>query len=105
MILINFKDNTSQPFSKSTVQTAITGSATSVKKFFEEEGKGRWTVNGTVYGWYTLNTTSTLMRLEHVGDDGRQRGDRRRRQPGGVHEPRCTSSRTPTRAAGPASPT
>lgn len=59
VILINFKDNTAQPFSKSTVQTAMTGSATSVKKYVEEEGKGSWTVNATVYGWYTIDTTST----------------------------------------------
>jgi chitodextrinase len=59
VILINFKDNTSQPFSKSTVQTAMTGSATSVKKYVEEEAKGRWTLNATVYGWYTINSTST----------------------------------------------
>src|SRR5829696_6436563 len=59
IILINFKDNTSQPFSKSTVQTAMTGSSTSVKKYVEEQAKGRWTLNGTVYGWYTLNATST----------------------------------------------
>jgi fibronectin type 3 domain-containing protein len=59
VILINFKDNTSQPFSKSTVQTAMTGSATSVKKYVEEQAKGRWTLNATVYGWYTINATST----------------------------------------------
>jgi chitodextrinase len=59
VILINFKDNTSQPFTKSTVQTAMTGSATSVKKFVEEDSKNRWAFNATVYGWYTINATST----------------------------------------------
>ena len=59
VILINFKDNTAQPFSKSTVQAAMTSSATSVKKYVEEEGKGSWTVNATVHGWYTLDTPSS----------------------------------------------
>ena len=59
VILINFKDNTTQPFSKSTVQTAMTGSSTSVKRYVEEDSKGRWALNATVYGWYTINATST----------------------------------------------
>ncbi|HEY3335038.1 MAG TPA: zinc-dependent metalloprotease family protein [Candidatus Limnocylindrales bacterium] len=59
VILINFKDNTAAPFTKSTVQSALTGSATSIKAFFEEESKSRWSVTGTVFGWYTLDTTST----------------------------------------------
>lgn len=59
IILINFKDNTSAPFAKSTVQSALTGSSTSVKAFYEEEAKGRWSISGSVFGWYTLDTTST----------------------------------------------
>jgi len=58
VILINFKDNTSTPFTRSDVQARVTGT-TGIKPFFEEESKGRWSVSGTVFGWYTLNTTST----------------------------------------------
>ena len=86
IVLINFKDNTSAPFSKSTVQSALTGSATSIKAFFEEESKSRWSITGTVFGWYTLDTTSTTLRVGHLDDDGRQR---RRPPPAaacGLHE-------------------
>ena len=65
IVLINFKDNTSAPFAKSAVQSALTGSSTSIKAFFEEESKSRWSVTGTVFGWYTLDTPTTL-RLDHV---------------------------------------
>ncbi len=59
IVLINFKDNTSAPFAKSAVQSALSGSTTSIKAFFEEESKSRWSVTGTVFGWYTIDTPST----------------------------------------------
>lgn len=58
VILINFTDNTAQPFSRSTVQSALT-SATGLKAFYEEESKGRMSISATAYGWYTLQTTSS----------------------------------------------
>ena len=87
VILINFKDNTAQPFAKSTVQTAMTGSATSLKKFVEEDSKGRWALNATVYGWYTINATSTSCNWSDWATLGGERRDRRRREPLLVHEP------------------
>jgi hypothetical protein len=58
VILINFTNNTSQPFTRSAVQGAITGSS-SLKSFYEEESKGRLSVSGSVYGWYTIGASTT----------------------------------------------
>jgi chitodextrinase len=59
VVMINFKDNTAAPFSKSAAQGALTSSATSAKAFYEEESKSRWSITGTVFGWYTIDSTST----------------------------------------------
>ena len=58
IVLINFKDNPSAPFTKTAVQSALSGSTTSIKAFFEEESKSSWSVTGSVFGWYTLDTPS-----------------------------------------------
>ena len=59
LILINFTDLKTQPFTKSAAQAALTGSSGSLKAFYEEESKGRMTVTGTAYGWYTIDATTT----------------------------------------------
>ncbi|HEX5826166.1 MAG TPA: M12 family metallo-peptidase [Candidatus Limnocylindrales bacterium] len=59
VILVNFRDDTARPFTTSAVQTAFFTGSTSAKRFFEEESKGRMSVTGSVFGWYTLDTTST----------------------------------------------
>jgi chitodextrinase len=58
-VLINFTDLHTTPYSTSQVASALSGSSTSVKAFFEEESKGRMTVSGAVFGWYTINATTT----------------------------------------------
>ena len=59
VILINFANLTTQPYTTSAVQNALTGSSTGVKAFFEEESKGRMTVAGAVFGWYTISAATT----------------------------------------------
>lgn len=58
-VLINLTDLTSRPFTASQVASALYGSSTSAKAFFEEESKGRMTMTGAVFGWYTINAVST----------------------------------------------
>jgi hypothetical protein len=58
VVLMNFNDLSSTPFSKSQVRDALLDGGGSAKRFFEEESKGRLTVSGAVFGWYTLNTTA-----------------------------------------------
>ncbi len=59
VVLINFTNLATQPFTKAAVQTALTGSGSSAKTFLEEESKGRMTVTGAVFGWYTINAATT----------------------------------------------
>jgi outer membrane biosynthesis protein TonB len=59
VVLINFTNLTTQPFTKSAAQTALTASSGSLKDFYQEESKGLMTVTGTVFGWYTINATTT----------------------------------------------
>ena len=59
VVLINFTNLTTQPWTKSTVQDAVTGPTSSLKAFYEEESKGRMTVGATVYGWYTIDAKTT----------------------------------------------
>lgn len=58
VILANFTDLATQPFTAAQAADAAYGSGTSAKSFYEEESKGRMTVTGAVFGWYTLPTTA-----------------------------------------------
>lgn len=58
VVLFNFTDLKTTPFTKTQVQNALLNSSTSTKQFFEEESKGRMTVSGAVFGWYTITATT-----------------------------------------------
>jgi chitodextrinase len=58
VVLINFTNLATQPWTKSTVETAVTGPSSSLKAFYEEESKGRMTIGASVYGWYTIDATT-----------------------------------------------
>ncbi len=58
VVLFNFTDLATTPFTRSQVQNALLDSSTSTKRFFEEESKGRLTVSGAVFGWYTIAATT-----------------------------------------------
>ena len=53
IVLINFTDVATQPFTPAAAQNAITGPG-GVKAFYEEGSKGAMTVTGTVFGWYPI---------------------------------------------------
>ena len=59
VVLFNFTNLTKTPFTKSQVQDSLTNSSTSARRFFEEESKGRMTVSGAVFGWYTIDAATT----------------------------------------------
>lgn len=59
VVLINFTNLTTEPWTKATVKNAVTDSATSLKAFYEEESKGDLTLGASVYGWYTIDATTT----------------------------------------------
>ena len=58
VVLFNFTDLTTTPFTKSQVADALLNNASSVKGFYEEESKGRLTMTGAVFGWYTIDDTT-----------------------------------------------
>ncbi len=59
VVLINFSDNTSQPFTPTTVSNALFNSPNGVAAYFTEQSHGKTGLNGTVFGWYTIAAPST----------------------------------------------
>ena len=58
VILLNFSNDTSQPFTPAAAYAAMFTNTGSVKGFFEEESRGAVTVTGQVFGWYTIPATN-----------------------------------------------
>ena len=56
--MINFSDDTSQPFSAADVRGVLLTNTDSVAAFYNETSWGQLTITGDVYGWYTLADTS-----------------------------------------------
>lgn len=57
-VLLNFSNLATKPFTASQVAQAVYGETGSAKAFFEEESKGRVTITGSVFGWYTIPSTT-----------------------------------------------
>lgn len=58
VMLVNFEDNTSQPFGISDVTNAIFGSANSATNWDLENSLQQTWLTGTVVGWYTMPLTA-----------------------------------------------
>jgi len=56
VLLVNFQDLQTQPFSVSQVQSTVFGT---VNNFFKESSYQQTWLNGNVYGWYTLPISSS----------------------------------------------
>ena len=56
VLLVNFLDNVTQPFSAATVQSVAFDQ---VNRFYQESSYGQTSVTGDVYGWFTLPMNST----------------------------------------------
>jgi chitodextrinase len=54
VVLFNFSDLRTTPYTKSQIQGVLLNNTSSVKSFYEEESKGRLSVTGTVFGWYQI---------------------------------------------------
>lgn len=54
VILFNFSDDTSQPYTPATAAGIAFDNGNAVGNYFEEEARGAVTVTGQVFGWYTL---------------------------------------------------
>ncbi len=60
MIMINFQDNTSQPFTANYVSDFMFNSATSTNAYYKEVSFNQTSFSGDVVGWYTIPYSSTL---------------------------------------------
>ena len=59
VVMFNFSDLKTQPYTKAQMQDALLNTSSGLKAFFEEESKGRLAVTGAVFGWYTIDATTT----------------------------------------------
>ena len=59
VILFNFSDDASQPYTPASARGVAFDSPNAVAKFFEEESRGAVTVTGDVFGWYTIADSKT----------------------------------------------
>ncbi|MDP9483365.1 MAG: hypothetical protein M3P84_09105 [Chloroflexota bacterium] len=54
VILFNFSDDSSQPYTPATAEAVVFDNGNAVASFFEEESRGAVTVSGDVFGWYPI---------------------------------------------------
>jgi hypothetical protein len=59
VILMNFSDNTSQPYTPAFAVGIAFTNADSVAAFYNGNSWGKLTISGDVFGWYTIPNTST----------------------------------------------
>jgi hypothetical protein len=59
VVLINFSDNTTTPFTADQARTSMFNSTTSVDRFVRESSYDLRGITGNVFGWYTIPNTST----------------------------------------------
>jgi hypothetical protein len=54
VILVNFQDDTSQPWTKAQIESTMFTSPSSVAAYYAEQSFGQLTVTGTVFDWVTI---------------------------------------------------
>ncbi|MDI3326623.1 Ig-like domain-containing protein [Pontibacterium granulatum] len=69
VLLVNFQDNTAQPFSTSQVNNAVFGE---VNSYFNENSYGQTTLAGTTKGWYTLPLSSSTCNNRDIATAAKQ---------------------------------
>lgn len=58
VILMNFADNSSQPWTPAQVYDAVFGGANSANRYYQDTSNGSVSFSGNVVGWYTLPNSS-----------------------------------------------
>lgn len=59
VLLFNFSDDASQPYSPATATAIAFANGNAVANYFAEESRGAVTVSGQVFGWYTIAASRT----------------------------------------------
>ena len=57
VILINFSNNTSTPWTPTTIANTLFNNPYSVAAYYAEQSHGKTMLTGTVFGWYTIAAT------------------------------------------------
>ena len=58
VLLFNFSNNTSQPWTTSTVRGVVFDNANSVDEYYRDASYGQLGLTGDVFGWYTIDATN-----------------------------------------------
>jgi hypothetical protein len=58
VLLFNFSNNTSQPWTPATVRGVVFDSANSVDEYYRDASYGQLALTGDVFGWYTIDATN-----------------------------------------------
>lgn len=69
IILINFPDNTTQPFTKEAVKKLVFDDRYSVNNYYNEASFGKLSLSGDVIGWFTLASSSSPCQYRHWADE------------------------------------
>lgn len=54
VLMLNFSNDTSQPWTASTVRGVVFDNANSVNAYYQDTSNGQLTMSGDVFGWYTI---------------------------------------------------
>ena len=54
VIMLNFSNDTSQPWTASTVRGVVFDNPDSVNQYYQDTSNGQLTLSGDVFGWYTI---------------------------------------------------
>ncbi len=58
VVLMNFSNDTAQPWTSSTVRGVVFDNTNSVDAFFQDASYGQLALTGDVYGWYTIDASN-----------------------------------------------
>jgi len=58
VLLFNFSNNTSQPWTPSTVRGVVFDNANSVDEYYRDASYGQLALTGDVFGWYTIGASN-----------------------------------------------
>ena len=59
VLLFNFSNNTSQPWTTSHVRGVVFDNASSVDEYYRDASYGQLALTGDVFGWYTIDATNS----------------------------------------------
>lgn len=71
VLLVNFQDLTTQPWSTTTIWNTMFGATGSVSAFFKEASLQQTSAAGNVYGWYTLPLSSATCDTTSIAADAK----------------------------------